>query len=205
MSASLIPMPLALARDRANKVVAWLSPFCERIEIAGSIRRCCPLCNDIDIVAVPRRETRVEQADLLSTSSVSINLLREHLIAYVRDSAGASWLGRNEAPGPEPKPDAKNLLLVTKAGAVRLDVWCATPETFTTLFICRTGSRSHNIWAASRANDLGGHWSPYDGLAIHGQRIPLEKEADFYHALKMTPPLPTERDDIGLLNQLRHS
>jgi DNA polymerase/3'-5' exonuclease PolX len=38
----------------ADRVIELLRPVCERIEIAGSIRRECPECGDIEIVAIPK-------------------------------------------------------------------------------------------------------------------------------------------------------
>lgn len=38
----------------AERIAARLAPHCLRIEIAGSIRRQCPIIGDIEIVAIPR-------------------------------------------------------------------------------------------------------------------------------------------------------
>ena len=46
-------MELEKARAVANKVIERLSPYCQRIEVAGSIRRRKPLVRDIDIVLIP--------------------------------------------------------------------------------------------------------------------------------------------------------
>jgi DNA polymerase/3'-5' exonuclease PolX len=46
-------MTLAQARELAESLVALLAPSCQRIEIAGSIRRLKPNPNDIELVAVP--------------------------------------------------------------------------------------------------------------------------------------------------------
>ena len=47
-------MNLQQAITAANAVREALAPHCERIEIAGSIRRKRPICNDIDIVCIPK-------------------------------------------------------------------------------------------------------------------------------------------------------
>ena len=47
-------MTLEYARDLAEALVALLEPACERIEIAGSIRRRKPNPNDVEVVAVPK-------------------------------------------------------------------------------------------------------------------------------------------------------
>ncbi len=44
---------LETAKRIAGEVIARLSPYCSRIEVAGSIRRKKPLVKDVDIVLVP--------------------------------------------------------------------------------------------------------------------------------------------------------
>lgn len=46
-------MELETAKKRAEAIVKKLSPYCSRIEVAGSIRRQMPQCHDIDIVLIP--------------------------------------------------------------------------------------------------------------------------------------------------------
>lgn len=157
------PMNLVTAQKRAEKIVTWLAPYCERIQIAGSIRRERPLCNDIDIVCIPKFADRtIPPLDMFNPEKRRVNLLREFVCKYVKDEpdytkeawsgslTAPHWKGRTGQPGPEPKEDASNLLLVT-AARVQLDVWCATEATWFTRLICRTGSMQHNIWAAERA------------------------------------------------------
>lgn len=49
-------MELAKAREIADGVVKKLAPFCQRIEIAGSIRRQRPFVHDIDLVLIPSHQ-----------------------------------------------------------------------------------------------------------------------------------------------------
>ncbi len=44
---------LERAQKVADAVVRRLSPYCQRIEIAGSIRRRIPWVNDVDLVLIP--------------------------------------------------------------------------------------------------------------------------------------------------------
>ena len=46
-------MELARAQAMATAIIARLSPYCRRIEVAGSIRRKKDLVNDIDLVLIP--------------------------------------------------------------------------------------------------------------------------------------------------------
>lgn len=47
---------LAKAKEISERVLQVLSPHCDRIEIAGSIRRGRPLVHDIDLVVIPRNQ-----------------------------------------------------------------------------------------------------------------------------------------------------
>ncbi|MBA7520282.1 hypothetical protein ES705_12375 [subsurface metagenome] len=54
-------MELDKAKDIARKVVKELEPFCDRIEVAGSVRRGKPFPRDIDIVLIPRDRAALDQ------------------------------------------------------------------------------------------------------------------------------------------------
>ena len=47
-------MPLAFATTLAKKLVDELAPYCQRIEIAGSVRRQSAEVGDIELVAIPK-------------------------------------------------------------------------------------------------------------------------------------------------------
>ncbi len=47
-------MQLDKALEIAEKTKELLAPYCERIEIAGSIRRKKPEVKDIELVAIPK-------------------------------------------------------------------------------------------------------------------------------------------------------
>ena len=126
-------MTLLTAQRYAAKIVEWLAPFCEHIEIVGSIRRERPECGDVDLVCIPKVRA---VKDLVGLVIEEESALRWELIRYVRASEersaaftplqlstggeGGSRSGVNAAlrknvvewnTAGEPKPDAKNLLL----------------------------------------------------------------------------------------------
>ena len=59
MSISTIRIPLVRARQLAEALIADLAPGCERIEVAGSIRRRKPEVGDLEIVCVPKLRLNV--------------------------------------------------------------------------------------------------------------------------------------------------
>lgn len=54
MSATTTRLPHARAVSLAWELIALLSPYCERIEVLGSIRRGRPSVGDIELLAVPK-------------------------------------------------------------------------------------------------------------------------------------------------------
>jgi DNA polymerase/3'-5' exonuclease PolX len=71
--------PLAVARAAAEQIVALLAPACERIEIAGSLRRECAYVGDIELVAIPK--TYVQPVDLFGMETERLSELDDRLNA----------------------------------------------------------------------------------------------------------------------------
>jgi DNA polymerase/3'-5' exonuclease PolX len=151
-------MNLPTAKRYAEQLVNWVMPHAWPAQVAGSIRRDCPVCNDVDIVCIPKIH---ERRDLFGTVISSTNLLHKFLQEYVAASGGrARFQSGGDLPG-------KSVIL--QLPKCQLDLWFATPETFATRLLCRTGSMQHNIWLASRAKRQGDKWTPYEGVLTGGQ------------------------------------
>lgn len=160
-------MILSLAQTFADHLVKWLLPNCERLQIAGSIRRHCPECADVDLVCVPRETI---YRDMFQVETGRQNHVWMFLNGYI---AGETALGsRVPKPGQE-KPriitgaeySSGMKQMIVQLPKCQLDLWFATSELFATRLLMRTGSKEHNIWFANRAHDHGFHWFPYYGLA----------------------------------------
>lgn len=54
MSATVTRVPLAEAEAVAAEVIAQLRPHCDRLEVAGSVRRRRPTVGDLEVVCVPK-------------------------------------------------------------------------------------------------------------------------------------------------------
>jgi DNA polymerase/3'-5' exonuclease PolX len=76
-------IPRQNAEAVAVLLIEKLAPFCERIEIAGSIRRKMNTVKDIEIVAIPRTET--PQLGLFGDPGEPISLLKQKLDSLVLD------------------------------------------------------------------------------------------------------------------------
>ena len=187
-------MTLAEAQKIAEATRALLEPFCERLEVAGSIRRKRPICNDVDIVAIPKVK---EHKNLLGEIDSREDLLRQALIDYARaNRPKVFWTS-----GKEPEKGAQNLIL--QGPKCQLDVWLATPATWTTRLITRTGSMQHNIWVAKRALARRCKFYSYEGLYSFaaGALMQPDSEERFYEALGL-PFIPPEKREATHLMRL---
>lgn len=78
-------MELSNARVIANELVQTLAPFCDRIEIAGSLRRQKPQVHDIDIVALPNYDKMCSRGFLSTYPLV-------HFLAQANEETWATML-----------------------------------------------------------------------------------------------------------------
>lgn len=182
------PIPLALARRYAEQIKLWLKPYCERIEIAGSIRRGRPQVGDVDLVIIPRITTR---RDLVGACIGHENECWRFVWAFC-GQGGATLLAGKE-------PDAT--LMNIRLRKCQLDLFFCKPETWATTLLCRTGSKEHNIWFAERAKSMRLHWTPNRGVfplsgAIGSRRLVLsaEDEIALYRHLGLHYMAPENRE-----------
>lgn len=155
-------MRLDIAQRWAAAVVAELAERCERIEIAGSIRRGCQVCGDIDIVCIPKTKT---DTDLLGAVTGESN----RVVAWAMD-----YVDRSGSKVPRPGEETARIVAGGKAGCkqlivqlrrCQLDLWFASASNFASRLLTRTGSKAHNRWLALRLAERGMHWFPYEGIA----------------------------------------
>lgn len=165
-------MELKQAQQIAEGVKNKLSPFCLRLEVAGSIRRERPFVNDIDLVVIPS-----DQGQFIGT-----------LQSLGKITMGGQKLIRCQMPG------------------ITLDVYIATPETWATLLLIRTGSKVHNIRLCTLAKTKGmvlhadgsGLYRSITRTSLFGSYAAEERvadtEASIFEALGLKYREPEERE-----------
>ena len=155
-------MQLAKASKIALQLVDQLSPYCDRVSVAGSIRRQKPEVHDIDIVAM-LNEDKLMKGGYWDQRS---------LVPCLADPRAAA-IGLN---GPR--------IASFKYQSAQVDLYWATTETWATLLLIRTGSKEHNIKLCTLAKRRGFHLhASGDGLFRNGTRIAWESEQDIFRAL----------------------
>ena len=190
-------IPLATAQDVAGQ---WLSnrlaPLCERVQIAGSIRRECSTVGDIEIVAIPKSTFFEEMTRLheLPRQASEISILKG-------------------LPGLK-KRRAKYIQIQDLFYGIQLDLFLASRETWGIILAIRTGSADFSKALMFRANQLGltsfkGRLVPRNEIIrgkngkpyAMGLAVPLEtpEERDVFEALKIQwvePPMRRGFRDI---------
>jgi DNA polymerase/3'-5' exonuclease PolX len=168
-------MNLNQATGIAERIRSELAPRCERIEIAGSIRRRKPEVGDIEIVCIPK------------TWETGLLFGRE----IIRDPEFCALV--NRWPSVKGKPTGKYTQRRLLEG-INLDLFIARPENWGLIFAIRTGSAaySHQVLAASWCR--AGYHSTNGMLYKNGQTHPVREERELFNLIGLAWVEPWERN-----------
>lgn len=162
--------------ERADKLAAQavniLQPYCDRIEIAGSIRRRRPVVNDIDLVVLAKDPDAVKQRCLVSCTPQTNG--RENFACITKHGIRID---------------------IFFAQYPKIDLFFKVPGTWGTILLFWTGSTEHNIYLVEHAKKLGLKWNPYAGVIDQDMNIiAAETEEEIFTALKLEFIEPERRE-----------
>jgi DNA polymerase/3'-5' exonuclease PolX len=86
MSTSENRMPLSKAKAIADRFIKYLEPYCSVISVAGSIRRECETCGDVEIIALPKDKFSMSVAFPFGFKGLTIN--GERLKRFIYPESG---------------------------------------------------------------------------------------------------------------------
>jgi DNA polymerase/3'-5' exonuclease PolX len=184
-------IPLLEAQQMAGEVIALLKNSCERIEVAGSIRRRKPDVGDIEIVCIPDFEST--GCDLfgnpLSMANMQLmrvkNLLQDSVFGHRPDKNGHNCCG-------------EGCQRLTYRGFA-LDIFpCVGTSEYGVIKLIRTGSGDFNkrfvLQRAVGGTILQTGQKIEDGaLWDLGQRVSTPEEIDVFNAVGLAYLEPWER------------
>lgn len=190
-----LAMPLAEARCLAEGLREEMLPWCDRVEIAGSIRRRNPSPRDIELVAIPRWEEVPDPQDLFGEGRLRVNRLWE----WANGTSRVRWLkpGTQEREPWPPKEDGRYWRGELSNGAM-LDLFLTVPERWGIIYLIRTGPAEFSQAVVTHALRVGRPCR--DGALTHdGLPIVTIDEADAFAALGLLYVPPEERVDRNSL------
>lgn len=151
-------MQLEQARLIAQAFIDEMAPFCERIEVAGSIRREKPDVKDIEIVAVPLYGEVETGASLFGNTVEQMNLLYTCWAMPAEVNGELQWIktGTSEMVPWQPNPDGKYWrgLIDAPGEQIKLDLFLCTPANWGAIFLIRTGSQEFSQAVAAHAQRI---------------------------------------------------
>jgi len=167
-------IPLATGQKIAEKVAGELAPFCDRIAIAGSIRRQRPMVGDVDIVALPKISELHAFRQRCKQNTTLVKDGDQELVVWLKNGVQLDiWIASHGSK----------------------EFFNEVPCNFGSLLLCRTGSAAHNIYLISQAKALGLRWNPHHGVFNgHGVCLAADTEEDVFKALGMGFVAPERRE-----------
>ena len=165
-------MELLKAKCIAEEIKAILESSCERIVIAGSIRRQKPDVGDLELLCIPQYLGVVDMLDAKILTLIHLEILGYRL----------NTLGR-KVYGP------KNKLLVHLPSGIGVDVFSTTEECWSVSLVVRTGGRVTNQRISMAAIKKGlrfhaygrGFTGPNGEIICHSERQVFETVGLVYH------------------------
>jgi len=175
--------PYAQAKPIADKVLADLAPYCQRIEIAGSLRRKKPEVGDIEIVCIPKITW---SRDLFGEFSHPHTRLELYLSILPPD-----WKFIKDGP---------RFKQVELPEGITLDLFSVLPPAqWGVIFAIRTGPAEFSKWIVTprkRGGALPSNCKVKNGgVWRNGAMISMPEEEDFLSLLGLAGLPPEARAD----------
>jgi DNA polymerase (family 10) len=139
----------------SDELCAVLGPACERIIVAGSLRRRKETVGDVEILYIGKTEVRADPADMFA--SITVNLADEVIAGLER----AGVLERRKNVNGSEMYGPKNKLMRHCATGMPVDLFAATAENWWNYLVCRTGPADSNTRICMAAQERGWKWNPY--------------------------------------------
>ena|ERR1035437_2357644 len=146
-----------IALKVAKEIIETLTNCCEKIEIAGSLRREKEEVGDIEILYVPKYIERNERNLLFEVKTIR-NVADEKLEELLRKNY---FHKRINKIGSTVYGDKNKLLKHVESG-INVDLFSTTIPAWYNYLVCRTGGAANNALIAGRAKDMGWKWKVYE-------------------------------------------
>jgi len=170
-------MELEKAKGIAEKIKAVLESSCERIERCGSIRRCKPYSNDLELLCIPKYVDGIDMLDAKIKTMIYFDML-----GYRLNKLGRKVYG------------AKNKLLVHLPSGIGVDIFSTDEQCWPVSLVVRTGGKVTNQRIATAALRKGYRFHAYGkGFTTPNGEIVCYSEREVFEAVDLSYLKPWER------------
>lgn len=199
-------MKLSKAQKVAESLAGVLSPHCERVSIAGSVRRQKSEVKDIELVLIPDTEWTT---DLFGEPDQKRNLLYDAVHKGIKEKYYCvEWIkpGTDKITPWHIKPDGKywrgNMYpaggLPVSDASIKVDIFLATPQNWGAIFLIRTGSADFSQAVVTHALRVGYKFD--EGfLTCRGHKVETPDEQTVFDRLGLQYIEPQNRLGIESL------
>ena len=182
--------PRSEAWPLAVTLMDELAPACERIIIAGSLRREKPTVGDIELLYIPT--VRPEpNPDSLFGDLIEVNYA-DRVIARLEKNG---TLGRRLSSNGHTAFGQKNKLMVYLPTGIPVDLFSTTAEAWFNYLVCRTGPAESNVAICDAAIERRMQWAPY-GIGFVRPNLPplvVHSERDVFEFVGLPYLEPNQR------------
>ena len=180
---------LGHAQEIAQELITLLNPYCEKIEIAGSVRRKKNICKDIELVIIPNKVVEPDglfKDEEIITYPIDNFILRNEMFRLRPSKIGVTSYGE------------KNKLLEynhNEFGWIALDIFTANESNYMMVKFIRTGGAETNKLIATTANKLKMNLRIYESAFVDhkGYKAIMKSEEQIFHYLGLKYLEPWER------------
>lgn len=186
--------PRAEAVAVAKEFCDALKRGCERLIVAGSLRRRRLEVGDVEILYIPKMRTvelpaenlfdppgtaQIDEVDAYLDWLLEQGVIRQRLNV----NGGTAW-------------GEKNKLAVHVGSGIPVDFFATTEGCWFNYLVCRTGGQETNVRIASAAKAKGWRWNPYEAGFSHlgsGEHFDVKSERDVFEFVGLPYREPWER------------
>ena len=188
-------MDIGAAKSYAKLFILSICDFCEKVEIAGSIRRGKPKVHDIEVLATPVFTT-IEQVLIDGVKRETVNSLHMRMLRLRQDGiVTADRMRKDKHKDPFGERYYRINYNFTDL-KIPVDLFVVIPPAqWGTQLLIRTGCAEFSHWVVSRRIDQGLRFK--DGhLEKNGSVIDTPTEESVFEALNLMY-MPPERREVG--------
>lgn len=173
-------MQLNQATSIATNVLQELEPFCDRIQIGGSIRRKKKQVKDIEIICIPKQVGIPGQTDLFGQPAPT--MVRDQNFCstvdqwkFIKGQSTGKHIQREDSHGHQ------------------IDIFIADQFNWGYILLLRTGSKEFNMNVIEKLKDHG--YRCRDGQILkNGYAVPVREEQDIFRLCRMEYVRPEARE-----------